>query len=70
MIAFGVVVIGPDPKTSNEVEPPEFLCGRFLNPFVMTKSQYKARLVQQSHEIPIPLIKGGTIILSALELIS
>ena len=39
-------------------------------PYVMTSSQYKARLLDQGHGVPVPLIRGIPVLLYVGELAS
>ena len=43
---------------------------RYLVPYVMTSSQYKARLLDQGHGVPVPLIRGIPVLLYVGELAS
>uniref|UniRef100_A0AAV1UT00 Uncharacterized protein n=1 Tax=Peronospora matthiolae TaxID=2874970 RepID=A0AAV1UT00_9STRA len=60
-------VIGHGPKTPEEVVSCQALRERYLEPHLMTQSQYKARLDMQARGIPVPPIKGIPILLLAGE---
>ena len=62
--------IGPAANTPEEVEADRVLRERYLVPYVMTLSQYKARLLDQEHGVPVPPIRGIPVLLDVGELAS
>ena len=56
-------IIGPTETTPEEVEARRVLRERYLVTYVMTQSQYKARILKQGHEVPIPLVRSVPVIL-------
>ena len=49
--------------TPEEVEAGRVLREKYLLPYVMTPSQYKARLLDQGHGVPVPPIRGILVLL-------
>uniref|UniRef100_M4C4B7 Uncharacterized protein n=1 Tax=Hyaloperonospora arabidopsidis (strain Emoy2) TaxID=559515 RepID=M4C4B7_HYAAE len=62
--------IGPAAKTPEEVEAGRVLRERYLVPYVMTPSQYKAKRLDQGHGVPVLLIRGIPVLLDVGELAS
>ena len=62
--------IGPAAKTPEEIEAGNVLRERYLVPYVMTTSQYKARILDQGHGVPVPPIRGIPVLLDVGELAS
>ena len=56
--------IVPEAKTAYEIPKREALRAKYLEPLVTTQILYKARLVQPLRGIPMPLIKGVSILLT------
>ena len=57
-------------QTADESAERETIRATYLELFVTTQSQYKARLVQKSRGIHVPLIKGAPILLTEEEIVS
>uniref|UniRef100_A0AAV1UAX4 Uncharacterized protein n=1 Tax=Peronospora matthiolae TaxID=2874970 RepID=A0AAV1UAX4_9STRA len=55
---------GPEAKTPTELECRKALRERYLEPTVMTLSQYRERLQKQAQGTPVPQIRGIPIIMS------
>ena len=62
--------IGPAANTHEEVEAGRVLHERYLAPYVMTQIQYKVRLLDQRHGVPVPPIRGTPVPLYVGELAS
>ena len=62
--------IGPAANTPEEVEAGRVLRERYLVPYVMTPSQFKAMLLKQAHGVPVSLIRGVPVLLDVGELAS
>uniref|UniRef100_M4BAS7 Uncharacterized protein n=1 Tax=Hyaloperonospora arabidopsidis (strain Emoy2) TaxID=559515 RepID=M4BAS7_HYAAE len=60
-------VIGPVAASLEEGEIGQTLRERYLEPYMTTQSQYKARIEMQARGAPLPPIKGVPILLSAGE---
>ena len=52
--------IGPGTTSPEEVASGQALCEMYLEPYLTTQSQYKARLEMQARGVPVPPIKGYT----------
>ena len=59
--------IGPGTTSPEEVASGQALRERYLEPYLTTQSQYKARLEMQARGAPVPPIKGVPILLFAGE---
>ena len=59
--------IGPVAASAEEGASGQALCERYLEPSLITQSQYKARLELQARGAPVPPIKGVPILLFAGE---
>ena len=57
------MIVGPTETTPEEVEARRVLRERYLVTYVMTQSQYKARILKQGHEVPVPLVRSVPVIL-------
>uniref|UniRef100_M4C4W7 Uncharacterized protein n=1 Tax=Hyaloperonospora arabidopsidis (strain Emoy2) TaxID=559515 RepID=M4C4W7_HYAAE len=62
--------IAPAANTPEEVEVGIVLRERYLVPYVMTPSQYEARILEQGHGVLVPPIRGIPVLLDARELIA
>ena len=62
--------IDPAADTPEEVEAGNIFRERYLVPYVMTPRQYKARLLDQEHGVPVPPIRGIPVLLDVGELAS
>ena len=63
-------IISPAAATPEEVEAGKVLHERYLVPYVITPSQYKARLLKQDQGVPVPPIRGFPVVLNVRELAS
>ena len=59
--------IGPEARSPEEIASQDTLRQRYLEPYLTTQSQYKARLDTQAQGAPVPPAKGVTILLLAGE---